>query len=339
MGAPHSRGSNVFFKAPASHIVINTGGEQFQAAAVALIDYLKSGVAVDSKVLSKILERFKKYFDHINSERLSVPKDDMRNLIANSRTADLVDCKAHVLRQFAVDELFADPLNLNYREVFKQFDAETPKSTLRNPKVTLDKQALRALEKALGLGITFSFKDQDKELRKQEKSFEFAQSALLIQIQETHYYPAVKNQKDYAYVGKLAIPIKPKIIPAEQEEGTLVEIKKMIKEADEQLAKERLYIRNKLLTVIRLGELPEEKLMRSYITLFSDLSSQELYKITFILGLEYPERLVTTSNRVNPEKLTLGLVDKLSAGVVAGVFTLEQIFDVDNELTPVSALS
>lgn len=337
--------SSNFFKAPAKHesqqvesyTVIDTGGGQFQAAAVALIDYLNSGGVVDDKVLKKILDRFSQDFpQYINKEHLSTPKDYMSRLLATKRKSELVECMADVLRFLARDELFTHPLDLNYRKIFAQFDADTLKSHLRNPKVEFDEHIFKALEKALGLAITLSFKEPDKELGRQEKSSEFEHEALLIQIQEGRYYPAVKRQADFAFVGKVAVTAKPANDPVEQE-GTLAEFKEAIKKADEELVKKFSHIKNKLLTMAKLGELTKEQLIHLYTTLLP----RKLCDISFIIGLEHTAHPVIIDNAMRPEKFVMGLVDALAGWIAVGAVSEEQLFaEVEDKIpTPISAFS
>ena len=159
-----------FSKTPAKQKVesnfISVGGEQFHAVAVALIDHFKSTARVNEASLKRILERFFAYYPKfISMQPYLTPADRMEILINSSRKSEIVECIAYVLRQLVVDEIYADPLNLNYREVFSGLSPETPQNYLRQPNTVLPAKALSTALQTLGLKITLSFIEHGKELR------------------------------------------------------------------------------------------------------------------------------------------------------------------------------
>jgi hypothetical protein len=307
-----------------NNTVINAGGGQFQATAVALIDYLQSNSQVNDATLKKILGRFYQYFpQYVNNEHLTTPKERMARLLNNSRKSELVECMAYVLRQLAVDELYADHLNLNYRKIFANVTAETSKGHLRDPKVALHKSALIALEQTLGLPIILSFKEPGKELRKLEKRTEYGQSALVLQIQEEDkYYPTVKRKADFTYVGQLAVSAKPEVIPAEQE-GTMADMLAAIQSDNQELLHAYEQQRHTILSMVKAGEITHQQLRDHYIALFPLLP----HKASYIMRLEHAIHPIIAGVSLDSEQRTVDLANTLASWIAANVIKEDQLFD------------
>ncbi len=269
--AAHTSG---FFKTPALHgqrqsnyEIINVGGEQFHAAAVALIDYMQNGLAINDSTVKKILGRFYEYFPQYtnNDAYLTTPKERLSRLLQTSRKSELVECMAYVLRQLTVDEIMANPLNLNYRAIFADFNQETSVKDLRDPKTQLPVIALKALQSVLELPITLSFKELGKELRKQENLGQPGQHGLVIQVQGDKYFPAVNHKADFAYVGQLAVTVKP--VVSDEQENTIKQILAEIHAADQEILRAYEQQQNTILSMVAAGELSYAQLRDYYIEL------------------------------------------------------------------------
>lgn len=330
MGAHLS--SRGFFKAPDQHgrqqgenyEVINVGGKQFQAIAVALIDYLHTGSAVNDATIKKVLGSFAQHFPQyiVNDAYLTTPKERMGRLLNNARMSELVECMAYVLQQLTVDELYADHLNLNYRSVFANLNAQTAKSYLRTAHAQLPTCALAALVQVLGLPITLSFKEPGKELRRREHYGDREHLALELQVQEGAFYPKVKRKADFTYVGQLAVSIKPAASSDDQEES-MADILAAIASDDRQYLDEYEHQRHRILLMLENGELTAEQLVAHFITLWPF----QLHNAPFIIKLEHMEHPVIAKGPINAKQPSIELVNTLASWIVAGAIKEDQLFE------------
>ncbi len=333
MGAHIS--SRGFFKAPAQHgsqqgenyEVINVGGKQFQAIAVALIDYLHAGSPVNDATIKKILGCFSQYFPQYvaNDAYLTTPKERMGRLLNNSRMSELVECMAYVLQQLTVDELYADHLNLNYRSVFANLSAQ---SYLRASNTKLPECALEALAHSLGLPITLSFKEPGKELRRRERYGDRDHAALVLQVQDEDYYPAVKRKADFTYVGQLAVTIK----PAETlnvKDGNMADIFAAIASDNQRCLHVYEQQRHRILSMIDAGELTYEQLRAHYTALLPT----QLHNAPFIMKLAHSEHPVVATGAVDTKQPIIELANKIASWIAAGAIKEDQLF----ENTPISS--
>ncbi|MGC1183298.1 hypothetical protein [Legionella sp.] len=325
--------SNSFFKAPERHAnqrgenyeVINVGGEQFHAVAVALIDYLQSNSQVNDVSIKKILRGFSQYFpQYVIHNSPSMPSTDlMRRLLNSPRKTELIECMAYVLRQLTVDELYADHVNLNYRNVFEHLTAKTAKNYLRKPDTQLPVCALKALQHTLGLSIILSFKEPGKELRRREKNFDNNHAALLIQVQDYNkYYPQVKHKEDFSSVGQLDVTVKPIEIPSENE-GTINDIVSAINTDNQERLHTYEQQTTKILSMVAAGELSYEQLRDYYIVLVPF----QLNNAPFITQLQQTINPVIVKAQVHPEQHTILLATTLASWIAAGAITEDQLFD------------
>lgn len=240
---------------------IQIGGEQFHAVAVALIDHLKHS-AMPVNGLKKILDGFFSYFPQYKpTQAYLTPAQRMDMLLHNPRKSELVECMAYTLRQLAINELLAQPLN--YIDVFADCVADTPVQFLRDSTTRLAPQALNALAKALDITICLSFIERNKPLRYRERFNEDGQTSLTLQVLADSYYPQVRNKADFAYVGQLAIN-PPKPIMA-QDEGTIAPQVQAINEYKKELSYAYEHMHNSLMSMNAAGELPKDKLINLYI--------------------------------------------------------------------------
>lgn len=316
---------------------IHVGGELFRAVAVTLIDYLQSDAPVNDMTLKKILGCFSYYFPQYitNDTYLITPRERMGQLLNNSRKSELVECMAYVLRQLTVDELYADPLNLAYRELFAGLSVDTPKSYLRDVKTSLPTSALNALGKSLNLPMILSFNEIDKELRKREATSDDEQPALFLQIQGNKYYPGVKRKTDFIYVGQLAVTVKPAMLGQEQEES-MVDILAAITEDNRKLLHAYTQQRHAFLSMVAADELSYEQLRDLYINFLP----MQKHSAAFIMQLAQDRHPIIAAisamdaSLVNSkQKKTELLINVLASWIVAGVVNKDKLFEAMENTT------
>lgn len=247
---------------------INTGGEQFHALAVALLDNLKNVPRGNDAPLKKILERFFAYYPQFKPQQAYLtPTERMGMLISGPRKSETVECMSFVLRQLVVDEIYAHPLN--YREAFDGLEETTSKDFLRQPTTILPVTVLNALANSLGITLTLAFTEHGKELRRRQvytdSSVNTAKIELAIQVQGDQYFPGVTNSADFVYVGRLAIN---RPIPAENihdKTGTIADTVGLIAADNTRLLQTYAQWRQNLLTMLAGKELTTARLISLYI--------------------------------------------------------------------------
>lgn len=241
---------------------IHIGGEQFHAAAVALIDHLRYAL-MPANSLKKLLDGFFTHFPQYKpTQAYLTPAQRMATLLSNPRKSELVECMAYTLRQLAVNELLAHPLN--YPDVFANFTDKTSINSLRDLTTVLATEALDALAQALDIAIALSFKERNKPLRRCEIFNKECTTQLTLQVQAGIYYPQVRNKADFVYVGQLAInPPKPVICA---DEGSLASLMAVIDEYKKELAHDYAHMHKTLMCMNAAGELPKSKLINLYIS-------------------------------------------------------------------------
>jgi hypothetical protein len=313
--------------------VIDVGGQQFHAAAVALINYFQHAPHINGGVIKKFLSRFSQCFPQFFSENnhsLLTPKEHLKKLLHIPIT-ELVGRVADVLKQLAVDELLANALDLTYRPVFEHLTSETPKSYLRDPRTPLPMCALKAMAKNLGLPLVLSFKEPPaKGLGKQEKSGDFDQSALVIQIQGDAYYPVVNHKEGFqkglfSTASLIAVPVS-------EEKDTMGEILQSIKE--DNLKRLHSYEQqvHTILAMIKAKELDHQQMLNFYITL---LPNQGTDAALFIRKLAQGTQPLIVRNVIDTEQHTFDLAHALASWIAADLIKKEQLFDqIDNLPSP-----
>ncbi len=299
---------------------IHVGGEQFHAAAVALIDCLRIA-SVQDGILKKIVTSYYQYFPQaIPIEPYLVTiKERMSRLLNNPRKSELVECMAYVLRQLTVDELYRHYLKLEYRPIFRELNEKTSANYLRDPQTRLPVSALEALSHALGLPITLSFKELGKELRRCDQTQDSLSPGLLIQIQNGCYYPAVKHPGEFLHVGQLKVVIKPTHITSNQEEN-LKSILDLIKADNHSLLHSYEQQRHKILCMLGANELTHTQLVDLYCSLLPDKTNNSEF-VMELTQLEHPSIAAT------PASLDQALASALASWISAGLITQEQLFD------------
>ncbi|WP_298625163.1 hypothetical protein [uncultured Legionella sp.] len=278
-------GNSFFDRAPAintskqatsEHTFIKVGGQQFRAVAVAFIDHFKSATRVNDASIKKILERFYTHFPKfISHQAYLTPMERMGILINSARKSEVVDCLAYVLHQITIDEVYAQPLK--YREVFDGLDAKTEKMLLRQPGTELPASVLRALSQVLGVTITLSFTERGKDLRLREVYTssvpQTAKIELVLQVNDGKYFPRVKNEGDYVYVGQLAVKAPEPVVNIGQNTGTVAEYIELIAEDNKQLLRTYNQWRQNFLNMVKIDELSTESLITLYIKFLPEKST------------------------------------------------------------------
>ncbi|APF04647.1 TPA: hypothetical protein ACJ5DT_001415 [Legionella pneumophila] len=324
-----------FFKAEnnstqVQHSFINVGGEQFHAAAVALIDYFKRSPRINDDTLKKILERFYFHFPkYIPSQPYLTPSERMSMLINGTRKSEIVECFAYVLRQLAIDEIYAKPLN--YRDIFSEFDRNTLKSFLRQPSTPLPTSALRALSHAIGINITLSVVENGKELRKREvylgDNLNSTKPGITIQVQKNNkYFPAVKNKADFVYVGQLAVsPPKPVESSSASGKETIADVVDLITSDNKKLLQAYKQWYQNFLTMLKLGEITTQRMINLYIKFLPSEKGLVIDSTEFFSRLAEDSNKPVTANYSGEGK---DGVNQLLASALAGWISTRQV-DVD----------
>lgn len=344
MGAQHS---NNFFKAsqqtasqqttsqqPEKYEVINVGGEQFHAAAVALIDSLRCHAPISVGAVKRLVDNFSKYFPQsfLNVEdSLTPPKENLGRLL-RIRTPELVERMAYVLRQMAIDEVYANYLELTYRPIFSAVAGQIPTPDLRDPNTSLPSCVLTALDKVLGVPITLSFKETDKCLRKQETSMhEQHDGGFTIQVQGNLYHPVVRRKEDYGQIGRLTIAINPEQQPAEPNR-TMADMFTGIDKQNQQDDQEYKRQLHRILMMYTNRELPYEDLRNFFIALYPMRGNDTA---VFIRQLANSNTLVQDAPSASSEQKAVDLAKALASWIAADLIQEEQLFQrIDNLPTP-----
>lgn len=310
---------------------INIGGEQFHALAVALIDDLKNTSRTNEVLLKKVLERFFAYYPKFKQQQAYLtPVERMGMLLSGARKSEIVECMAFVLRQIAVDEIYAHPLN--YRETFDGLAATTSKEFLRQSTTVLPASVLRALTQSLGINITLSFTEHGKELRHRQiytDNLNTAKTQLVIQVQGEHYFPGVKNKADFVYVGQLAINPPEPAENIHDKTGTIADIVALIAADNKRLLQSYVQWRQNLLTMVEGKELTTSKLMDLYIEFLPETTGVLADTTAFFSKLTQSEKSPVI---VEPIKGSLKQVNELLASSLAGWIStskveVDQLFD------------
>lgn len=311
---------------------IAIGGEQFHAVAVALLDSFKRSTRVNEVTLKKILERiYTLYPKLISNQPYLTANDRFQMLINNTRKNELVNCVAKVLRQLAVEEIFANPTQ--YREVFLGVDPKTLQSSFYEDHVHLPPAALDALSRSLGLNVQLYFVEQGKELRKKVSFNHHVGHAsrvdLTLQVQGDQYFPYVKYENDYTYVGQLAIsPIKP-LEHNEVQTGTLAGMMEEIAEEDNRLRIAFEQHRKRLMSMVDAGELTKKQLVDLYIAFLPLENSSYTNNSGFFYRLEGANRkpLVNETPKQADSAVSQLLVDSLAAWMSTKHIDADDLFE------------
>lgn len=318
-------------KQTSSSVYINVGGDQFHALAAALMDVFKSFSRTGDGLAKKILGPLYLYFPkYMNSQPYLTPSERFNLLLKNFRPTELIDSFAYVLRQMAVDEMEANPLN--YRDVYTGFEDETPKKHLRESSTKLPRSCLHALADALGIMIHLSVVEQGKELRQKiVYSTDLNLSATFevsLQQQEEHYFPRIKDKVYFAYAGQLALaPVKPAIQPGSME--TIAGIRRLIAEDNKRLAIAFAQTKKTLCSMVDAGELSKEQMMGLYVeflpTQYASACSMDFIDSSADILIHQPINGVATEG---PEQhMVYSLIDGVAKWIISGQINADAFFN------------
>lgn len=308
----------------ASHTFINVGKEQFHAAAVALIDAVKHTPRVNDVALKKILERFYSSFPkYIAHQAYLTPGERMSMLIKSGRKSEVVACMAYVLRQLVVDEIYANPLK--YRDAFDDLNKDTSKAFLRQSGSLLPTFVYaRALSQVLGGTLSLSFVEHGKELRQHVTyNNDLANASkfeLFLQVQGNDYYPAVKIESDYAFVGQLAVKQLQPVESMIQHDETMVDLLDLIATDNQRLLRLYSQWRQNILTMIQADNVSNADLINVYIK-----------NLPYNPDAAETSRLFAKISKTEAKPVTPGLLNKskqineLLASALAGWICTEQV--------------
>lgn len=310
--------------ANASHTFINVGKEQFHVAAVALIDGVKHTPRVNDAVLKKILERFYSSFPkYIAHQAYLTPNERMSMLINSGRKSEVVACMAYVLRQLVVDEIYANPLK--YRDAFDDLNKDTSKGFLRQSDSLLFASVFaRALSQVLNATLSLSFVEHGKELRQHvtygNDSANASKFELFLQVQGNDYYPAVKSESDYAFVGQLAVKQPQPVELTMQENDTIADMLDLIVTDNQRLLRVYSQWRQNILTMVQADNVSSADLINVYIK-----------NLPYNPDGAETSRLFAKISKTEARPVTPGLLNKskqineLLASTLAGWISTEQV--------------
>lgn len=301
---------------------VNTGLGQFHALTIALFDYFKAGHRVSEASLKIILERFYSVNPKlISTDLYRTVQQRMQMLINNNpKRTEVIESVAYLLRQIAVDEILANPLN--YRAAFLDMTPETPTNVLRQHTSILPATVFAAAcAKALRITLTLIRTEHNKELGAQEiHDFNPAGKAnfnVIIQVQGDNYFPQVHDKTIY-------LPTFAKVSSSSEPDAitTMEPILKKIEADNQRILHAYQQMRKRLFTMLAAGELSKDYLLDLYIQLLPQTNQLNMNRTEFFAQLEQLDK-----NPVNPEP-ALGteegfirqLVDTLS-----GLMSIDQI--------------
>ncbi|CEG59049.1 hypothetical protein [Legionella fallonii] len=321
-----------FTRTPATLSFIHVGGEPFHAAAVAFIDALKKAPRVNETTLKVVLDRFFAHYPKLKSQQPYLTLAERMDILINGpRKSEIVECMAFVLRQLAVDEIYAKPLE--YKEVFDGLDSSTPKSYLRDPATPMPVSALRALPQVLGITFVLSHVEHGKELRSREiyanSSVDTFKLELVLQVQGEQCFPRVKNKTDFAYVGKLAINPPQPVENDSEKNSTIAEILSLINQDNKRLLHSYLQSRQNLLATIDEHKLSNSDIIQVYMEFlpgtYSPHNDSSQFFAKLVDAVTTPaavEKLGSSSKQIND-----GLVSSLAGWISMNKIDEEQLFE------------
>jgi len=319
-------------KSEVEYSFIPVGGKQFHAAAVAIIDCFNNSTRINEPSLKKILERFFDYYPKfISVQPYLTAHDRMSMLLTGSRKSEIVDCMAFVLRQLAVDEIYANPTN--YREVFSKLSSETPESYLRQPDTSIPASGLKALTAALGITITLSYTEHGKELRKLETyedvSINHPKFEVMLQVQGDQYFPRVKSKADFAFVGQLATPSVEPAHKHSEKTVVLAGIFEKISEDNSRLLLAFEQNKKRLMSMVDAGELTKEQLLTLYVKFLPKSHEPLISQTEFFQQLEHLDRKpIVPEHPENSDKYVAKLlVETLAAWISTKQVDVDRLYD------------
>lgn len=321
-------------KAEPKHTLINVGGDQFQALAVAFMDYFKRSSRLNDETLKKILERFYFHFPkYISDQPYLTPTERMNMLVNSQRKSEVVKCMAIVLRGLVVDQIIADPIK--YKKVFEGLPRITVLSSLYEPSLILPAKALKIFTKITGIRLTLSFVEIDRDLRALSNHLQ-PQSGITIQVQNSKYYPLVKNKSDYVYVGQLATSM---VKPVEKmRSGDISSLVDLISEDDKRLLQTyRKWVQN-FLTMLQLQEITQDDLINMF-TRFLPENQDELESPSqlFTRLLQSENQLIETKGTADGLKVAKALASTIAQWISLNLVDPEKLFElVENRSAPKS---
>jgi hypothetical protein len=317
-------------RADTKHTLINVGGGQFQALAVASLDYFKRTSRVNDETLKKILERFYYHFPKfISTQPYLTATERMSMLVNGNRKSEIVECMAYVLQQMMIDEIYANPLQ--YKEVFADLPPTTTQASLRQPNVTIPVSALEAFTKVTGINLTLSIVEHEKELRKRivfVGNPNNPHSGIAIQANQGQYHPSVKNKPDFLYVGQLAISMaKPVEKPCPQE-LTISEMVDRISEDDKRLRQIHRKWQQNLLNMLELNEITYDDLLTMYT---NNLPSSQNMAVSpgqaFARLMQSEIQVLDGSNTVDQSVKAKSLTSALAQWISLGYVSPDDLFE------------
>ncbi|KTD76440.1 hypothetical protein [Legionella waltersii] len=321
---------------------INVGGGQYQALAVALLDYFKRTSRVNDDTLKKILERFYYHFPKFISTQPYLTATERMNMLVNgNRKSEIVECMAYVLQQMMIDEIYANPLR--YKEVFADLPPTTTQASLRQPNVGIPVSALEAFTKVTGINLTLSIVEHEKELRKRVTFVgnpNNPHSGIVIQSNQGRYHPSVKSKSDFMYVGQLAIsPAKPVEKPC-PEGLTISEMVSVIQEDNKRLRQMHNKWQQNLLNMLELNEITYDDLLTMYT---NNLPSGQNMAVspgqTFARIMQSESEVLDVSDSVDQSVKAKSLTSALAQWISLGYVSPDDLFEQVENRPPAKSIT
>ena len=298
---------------------IEIGGYQFQALAIAMMDNLKESTKAQEPLVKAVLAHFFYYYPHTKpSQSYLTPAERMQLILGSAKKSEMVACMAYVLRQIALDELWAKPLL--YREAFNDIEPSMTKGELAEARQNLSPLVLKALANALNIDIILSIVEPQKELPLRISYKTSSESPLLsmqLQLEGENYKPAVKRKADFMHINPVVRQIEPTKTNHSHEK--LSEILPQIAADNTRLYNTYKQASTQLMNWVSKGQLDKQSLMDLYIQFLPrDAQIDAVGSPLFFLALEQAKKdnSIFSSGPINIENdIVKQMVDTLSGWV------------------------
>lgn len=245
----------------------------FRSVAAGIMDGFLVHPLFNQELLSKILLRhFTYYPSHLLKLEQEVTSSQlMEQLISEVPLPQLIETMAYTLRQFAVDEMIANP-KLEYSDIFEQVRKPTDWVLMRKHNTWMDKSSLLGLANALNIPIDIRVLIPGKELFAPPFSCNpnvensTSNPKIMIELEGKQYRPRLENPNFFnatAYENPL-----PLIAPTNNEiteHPDFSHIMSILDSKKQHITTNFENTRSCLMLMVRAGELSKKRLLDVYI--------------------------------------------------------------------------
>ncbi|STX48890.1 Predicted cysteine protease (OTU family) [Legionella hackeliae] len=238
----------------------------FRAITAALISKILFENRNSPELAALLHEHFKYFPDQKPRLALATPVEQLRWMTESSRMATSVQSLAYTIRQLTVDEMVAHPEN--YRGAFIGVEnMPTSPEAMRQASTWIDETAIAAAAKVTGFPIDVRVVTEGRELPMRLRypaKPQTATSPLVIQLQDKHYIPGVRNAAQFHTVKSAPVrTLEPKQL--ERHDPELKDILAKIKAEDDRILKHFEDIKTRLTAAVEADGATKEVLLNIYI--------------------------------------------------------------------------